>query len=151
MEKAEPRISRRTLLLAGGGAATVAALAAPLRKTIANRSKSLVRAQPWIWRATSLARASYEEWEALVGSVFSVGGGSQLRLAGIRALESGGARPPGLARDRAFVAMFDTLAGGTLAGDLIYTAALGQYAPLPIFLSASNHPGTPGRMLAVFN
>lgn len=151
MDKAEPRFSRRALLLAGGGAAAVAALAAPFRKTIARRSRSLVGAQTWLRPQVSLAHASYEDWQALAGSVFVLGGGSLLTLAGVQALQSGGARPPGLARDKAFLAVFDPLAGATLPGDLIYTAGTGEYAPLQIFLSASSDRATPGRMLAVFN
>jgi uncharacterized protein DUF6916 len=99
----------------------------------------------------SLADGSYEEWMAQVGAAFSVGGGTVLRLAGVQAFAAAGARPMGLARSRAFVALFDPVGGATMAPDLIYTVNHREYGPLQIFLSASTNTRTPARMIAVFN
>ncbi|HYI63553.1 MAG TPA: hypothetical protein VEW71_01570 [Allosphingosinicella sp.] len=150
MDKSESTFSRRGLLMAGGAIVAVGALTVPFRQKIAQSAKTLFSSQPRIAGTASLASGSHEQWQALVGSVFAVGGGVRIRLAGVRALQSSGVRPRGLARDRAFVAVFDTLAGATLPGDLIYSAGLARSAPFQIFLSAADSR-TPGRMLAVFN
>ncbi|HYJ53617.1 MAG TPA: hypothetical protein VEW04_10650 [Allosphingosinicella sp.] len=100
-------------------------------------------------RRLSLASASYDEWADQVGSTFAVAGGHGMALAGVRALSSSGTRPTGT-RDRAFVALFDVLAGGTMAGDLIYTVSHPESGPFQVFLAATD-PRTPRRMLAVFN
>jgi hypothetical protein len=152
MEKTDKALSRRKLLVAGGAAAVAGSvLIASSKSAISRRSRSLIRAQPFLRRLLSLADAGYDEWAAQVGSLFAVGGGNPIQLVGVRALNSGGERPPGLGRDRAFVAMFNVLGGGTMAGDLIYTASHPEYGPLQIFLGASSDPATPGRMLAVYN
>jgi hypothetical protein len=152
MAKSEVRISRRNALLVGGGAAAaIGAIAAtPLREAIAEKVVGLVSPQPRP-RQVSLATGGYEDWLAQVGTSFSIGGGGALRLQGVRAFASAGPRPAGLGRDRAFVAFFDPVGGSTLAGDLIYTASHAAGGPLQIFLSSSPDATTPARMLAVFN
>lgn len=149
MNKAEPPFSRRTLLLALGGT-TIAAgalVAAPFRSVIARSAGETVGTLPG--GTPLLATASYEEWLACVGSQFIVGGVA-MRLAGVQAFASAGVRPAYL-RQRAFAAFFDPVGTQTMAGDLIYTATLAEYAPLEIFLSVGDSPQTPARMLAVFN
>jgi hypothetical protein len=111
----------------------------------------LVAARPWTRRAISLGSAGYDEWAVQVGSVFAIGGGTSMRLTGVRALESGGSRPIRLARDSAFLAVFDPLGGATMAGNLIYTAVHPEHGALMMFLTASSDSRTPARMLAVFN
>jgi len=153
MARVESTLSRRNLLLAAGGAVAVigALAAAPIRNIVAQRSRNLVTAVPGLRRLVSLADGSFEEWQAQVGSRFAIGGGAVMQLSGVRALTSSGARPASVSRARAFVAFFDPVAGGSLPGDLIYTANHGQYGPLQIFLSAAPAPRAPARMLAVFN
>lgn len=153
MEKTDNRLSRRNMLLiAGGGIAAASALvAAPFRTQIAGKARAIVTSTRLGRGLVSLAHAGYDEWEAQVGSTFALGGGTGLRLVGVRALPSGGTRPASVTRGRAFVAVFDPLGGQSLAGDLIYTANHGEYGPLPIYLSAASDPRSPGRMLAVFN
>lgn len=146
------KLSRRRLLAGGGVAVAAGALAATAFKTqIVTEKRGVAESRAGAPRAVSLATGSYDDWLAKVGTVFSLGGGANLRLSGVRALTSTGARPAGVARSQAFLAVFDPLAGATLAGDLIYTIANPQLGPLGIFLSASPDPATPARMLAVFN
>ena len=153
MDKIQSRLSRRNLLLVLGGAvAAVGAVAlSPFRNVLARRARGAVASPSWARPILSLADASYGEWHDQVGSVFTTGGGDRMRLAGVKAMPAPGARPRGLARDSAFVAFFDPLAGRTMAGDLIYAASHPQYGPLAIFLSASVDPRAPARMVAVFN
>jgi hypothetical protein len=139
------------MLIVGGGAfaAIGAVIAAPFNAVIGRRAREFVRARPVLGRSVSLASASYDIWAAQVGAAFAVGGGQGITLAGVRALESSGPRPPG-ARDRAFVALFDVRGAGTMAGDLIYTVSHSEYGPLQVFLSTAD-ARTPGRMMAIFN
>jgi len=139
------------LFVAGGALAAVGAvIAAPFKSMVNTRARDLVRARPMQRSAQSLASASYDEWAGQVGSTFTVAGGQRLTLQGVRPMESSGPRPAG-SRDRAFVATFDVLGRGTMAGDLIYTVSHADHGPLQIFISAAADPRLPGRMLAVFN
>jgi hypothetical protein len=154
MEKTKFFLSRRGLMTAVGGAAAAGAalLAAPHRAAIARRVTNLVRGQP-IFSSffLSLADASVEQWSEQIGSIFSVGGGATLKLVGVTALSSPGPRPAQVSRSRAFLAKFDVQNGGTMAGDLIYTASHSSYGAFRIFLSASPDPLLPHRMTALFN
>lgn len=154
MDKAKRFLSRRKLLFALGGAATVAgaAMIKPFRAVLARNAREVLARQPTLRRMLlSLANASYEEWMDLVGATFAVGGGTSLRLVGVEPFAARGTRPIALARGSAFVAHFDAPNGQTMAGDLIYLATHPQYGPLQIFLSASTDPRMPRRMTAVFN
>lgn len=140
------------MLVTGGAVAGAGALiAAPFRAEIAATARQVLTSVPLGRGLLSLADAGYDEWAAQVGSVFALGGGTRITLAGVRPLPSSGTRPAGLRRDRAFVAVFDSPRGQSLAGDLIYTANHPEYGPLPLFLSPTSDARTPGRMLAVFN
>jgi len=152
MKETRGTLSRRNMLIAGGGACAAlgAVIAAPYQATIRSRARELVRAQPVRRTTISLARAGYDEWSGQLGTTFAVGGGQGMTLAGVRTLQSSGTRPTGT-RDRAFVAVFDVQGGGTMAGDLIYTVSHADYGAFQIFLSAAGDARTPGRMLAVFN
>lgn len=155
MDQAKRFLSRRKLLFVLGGTASVAgaAMFKPIRAVLARNVRQAVARQPLLRRLIlSLANAGYDEWIDLVGTSFTLGGGTVMQLVGVEPLAIGGsARPITLARDRAFLAHFDTLYGQTMAGDLIYVANHQQYGPLQIFLSASADPRTPRRMMAVFN
>lgn len=137
------------MLVLGGGVVCAGAVAAmPLRNPVAANLRQMLVAQSWARRFLSLASAGYGEWLEQVGSVFTVAGGYRIKLAGVRPLPSEGERPLHVGRDQAFLAVFEVMDGGTMAGDLIYTANHPQYGSLPIFLSES---ATPNRMHAVFN
>jgi hypothetical protein len=154
MEQTRSFLSRRKLLIAVGGVATlaVAFMASPFRSTIGATARNLVRQQPTLRRMMlSLGDAGYGEWTDQVGSTFLVGGGTNLKLVAVSALASGGARPANLGRDSAFIAKFDVQNGGTMAGDLIYTALHPQYGAFQLFLSGSSDPSLPHRMTAIFN
>lgn len=147
------KLSRRNALIAGGGAVVAigAFTASPLSNPLTAKARELLASQRWTRGFLSLAKGTYAEWGQLVGSTFSVGGGSSLRLAGVRAFASPGDRPYSVSRRTGFLAVFETARGQTMAGDLIYTITHPQYGPFQIFLSASSDPSTPGRMHAVFN
>ena len=149
----ESFLVRRTLLIGIGGAAatTAAIVVSPIRAVIAMTARDLVRQQPALRRMLlSLANAGYNEWLDQVGTIFSVGGGTALKLVAVEGFNTMGTRPIRL-RDRAFTAKFDVQNGGTMPGDLIYTASHPRYGPFQIFLSASTDPRLPHRMTALFN
>jgi len=152
MEKTDGALTRRKMMLITGGAVAGAGalIAAPFREEIAGAARQVLTSTSLLRGFVSLANAGYEEWAAQVGSVFTLGDGTRLTLAGVRAFPSAGLRPRG-GRDRAFVALFDAGGGHSVAADLIQTANHGEYGPLPLFLSAAGDARTPGRMLAVFN
>lgn len=152
MDKTDGALSRRKMMLITGGAIAGAGalIAAPFSEEIAATARQVLTSTPLGRGFVSLADAGYDEWAAQVGSVFTLGDGTHLTLAGVRAFPSAGARPR-LGRDRAFVALFDAGRGQGAAADLIHRASHAEYGPLPLFLSAAGDPRTPGRMLAVFN
>lgn len=152
MEKTEGALTRRKMMLITGGAVAGAGalVAAPFRAEIAATVRQVLTSTPLGRGFVSLANAGYEEWAAQVGSVFTLGEGTRLTLAGVRAFPSTGPRPRG-GRDRAFVALFDVGGRRSVAPDLIHTANHAQYGPLPLFLSAAGDARTSVRMLAVFN
>lgn len=153
MEQTRSFLSRRKLLigLSGAVAAAAALVAAPFRTAIVTTARDLVRNQPALHRLVfSLADAGDEEWLDQVGTIFTVGGGTSLKLVAVTPMTSVGRRPAGL-RDRAFLAQFDVQNRGTMAGDLIYIASHPSYGAFRIFLSASSAPNLPYRMTALFN
>src|SRR4051812_31257330 len=150
MNKTGSFLSRRKLLagLSLVGAGAVALMAAPFRAVIAVATRQLVSSQPTLRRLLlSLADAGYNEWLDQVGSVFVVGGGTSMKLVAVTAFNNVGTRPASLGRDRAFIAKFDVQNGGTMAGDLIYTAMNPRYGAFPIFLTASSDPALRSRMM----
>jgi len=148
----ESKVSRRNLLMVAGGAVAVGAIAAsPVRQVLTRTAEAVTGGRLLPLRSISLASASYEQWAEQVGSTFALGGGTSMQLIGVRALQSGGARPASLSRSRAFVAFFEPMARQTIAGDLIYSVSHAQHGALQIFLTESADPQTPARMLAVFN
>jgi hypothetical protein len=151
-EKPKVRLSRRNVMIAGGGAAVaglgVVALT-PLGNPVKAKAREALAGTNWGRSMLSLADGTMAEWQEQVGATFAVGGGTAMRLAGVRAMNSGGERPMSVTRRSAFVAFFDVLGGQTLPGELIYTASHSQYGPMQLYLSEAS--GAPGRMLAVFN
>lgn len=151
--KTKKGLDRRKMMLVTGGAVAGAGalIAAPFRDELRETARS-VAASTGVGRAMlSLADAGYEEWQAQVGSVFSLGGNSRATLVGVRAFPApGDARPQGV-RGTAFAAFFDLPARQSVAPDLIYTAVHPQYGPLPLYLSATPDRRTPNRMVAVFS
>lgn len=139
------------MLVAGGAVAGASALlAAPARDQIRNVARSVIVNSGVGSGFLSLADGTYDEWQGQVGSIFALGGGSRIRLAGVRPLLTSGARPQGL-RTQSFAAFFEPLRGHTVAPDLIYTATHVAYGPLPLFLASASERRAPGRMVAVFN
>ena len=150
-ETTESGVSRRKMMLVAGGAvATAGALmAAPFRNELRTAGRKAI-ASTGVGRGfLSLAEGSYEEWTGEVGATFSLGGGTSIRLAGIRPLNSDGHRPRGV-RPQAFAAFFEPVGGRSIAPDLIYTATHSSYGPMQIFLASAESPRTPGQMVAVF-
>ena len=149
MEQARSTLSRRNILITLGAAVagTVALAGTALRPVITRQARRVLASTPLTRGMLSLSQAEMTEWSDQIGSVFNIGGGYQLKLAGIQPLQSDGVRPSSL-RDRAFAAVFDVTRGSALPGDLIYTLSHPQYGPLQLFLSST---GNPRRMLAIFN
>jgi hypothetical protein len=154
MEQTGFFLSRRKLVagVAGIAVGAVALMASPFRAVIVAPARNLLRSQPVLRRMLlSLADAGYDEWLDQVGSTLTVAGGTSLKLVAVTPFNSIGTRPASLGRDRAFLAKFDVQNGGTMAGDLIYTAVHPQYGAFTIFLSASSDPGMAHRMTALYN
>ena len=150
----ESFLARRSVLVGIGSAitATTAVMLSPLRTVISLTARDMVRSQPTLRSLLlSLADAGYEEWLDQVGTIFTIGGGTSLKLVAVSAFNTLGTRPMRLSRTSAFVAKFDVQNGGTMAGDLIYTASHPRYGAMRIFLSASADPRLPYRMTALFN
>lgn len=147
------RISRRKVVLgaAGAGAAAVALSLPGVSTTVSRHTRGVVRGTPLLGRLVTLDYAGVEEWNEMVGSTFAAAGGYRLSLAGVQPFESRGARPWSVARDRGFLAVFEVAGGVAMPTDLIYTLAHPDRGQVPLFLSASTDPRTPGRMLAVIN
>lgn len=147
------RLSRRNLIIAAGGTAAAVGVFAtsPFSNPLKSEVRGMLAGQSWARTMLPLASATFDEWQGLVGATLSLGGGSTIRLTGVRALASVGSRPYGVARRQAFLAVFDPGPGQSLAGDLIYTATHPQYGPLQLFLTSAPGPLNPARMHAVFN
>ena len=149
MAKVRSRVSRRNMLigLAGGGAATAGAIAA-FGLTDSASFASLLEPQQLARSGGPLAYAGYADWQAQVGTSFKTDSGHLLKLADVQEFAQKGARPGGL-RDRAFVARFDIVSGGSMAEDL-YRVVHRDGGVFNILLTHGG-PDNPLRMLAVFN
>jgi hypothetical protein len=145
-------LSRRKMMLVTGGAVAGAGalMAAPFREDIRIGVREVLIDTDAGRGLLSLSNGSYEEWESVVGTNFSLGGGTSVQLVGVRALPTSGDRPDGV-RAQGFAAFFDPAGGQSVARDLIYTATHSTYGPTQIFLAGTSDPRTPGRMVAVFN
>lgn len=144
-------LNRRKMMLAAGGvvAGASALMAAPFREDIRVGIGDLLVGVDVDGPVPSLATATYEEWESVVGTDFALGGGVILQLVGVRALPTSGEKPGGV-REQGFAALFDPVSRQSVAPDLIYTATH-PTGPAQIFLAATSDPRTPRRLVAVFN
>jgi hypothetical protein len=143
---AQKLFSRRNVVLGATGMLAVAAAftSSGLKPLVPNGARRMLGMRPA--GAVELASATHDLWAAQVGQTFTIAG-QTLRLAGIRALPSPGARPASL-RQRGFLAVFDVAGGATLPGDLIYELSHRLHGELSLFLTATD---TPSRVHAVFN
>ena len=147
----EKNLNRRNMMLVTGGAVAGAGalIAAPYRESIKSVARTLTVSSGTAG-FQSLATATYEQWLNEVGAQFSLSGTARIKLVGVRALPTSGAKPQGV-RTQGFAAFFEPAAGQTVPPDLIYTATHSSYGPMPLFLAGTNDPSTPKRMVAVFN
>ena len=145
-------LSRRRMMLVTGGAVAGASvlLAAPVREKLRSVARGVFASDANGRRLLSLAYGTYEDWLNVVGTNFSLGGRLTLRLTGVRALQTSGAKPAGV-RAQAFAAFFDPQLGMSVAPDLIYTATHSRYGPMPLYLASAEAPLRPRRMVAIFN
>jgi hypothetical protein len=153
MKRIGSNLSRRAILswtalgVGGLGAAAVSAL---------NRSwftQDARGASSWWTRGDgSLKRAGFNEWRSHVGSIFELDTGaglSTLKLVSVTPLPARGQRPQELARDRAFMAVFEG-EGADSIGNRTYRARHAS-GTLDIFMGAAEDLGQTGRLQAVFN
>lgn len=149
MEQARSTLSRRNILITIGAAfaGTIALAGTALRPGFTRQARKVLASTPLTRGMLSLSQAEMAEWSNQIGSTFNVGGGYQLKLAGVQPLLSVGERPASL-RNSAFAAVFDLIRGSSMPGDLIYTLNHPQYGPLQLLLTST---GNPRRMLAIFN
>ena len=112
-----------------------------------------MRSQPVLAAVLSLADAGYDEWLDQVGSTFSVGGSTAMKLVAVTALNLRTARGRTASpRQRLRRHVRSVQAARTMAGDLIYTAIhsdLWRVARSSCRRRAIRDP--PQRMIAVFN
>lgn len=148
----EKGLSRRKMMLVAGGAVAGASalVAAPFRTKIKQVARRAMVNTGVGQGLLSLANASYDEWMNEVGATFSLGGGTNMLLVGVRALPTSGAKPNGV-RTQGFAAFFDPMGNQSVGPDLIYTVFHPSYGAMLLFLGGTPDPRTPRRMVAVFN
>ena len=148
----ERGLSRRNMMLVTGGAVAGASalLAGPFRSSIRSVARKAMVNSGVGRRLLSLGSATYDEWLSVVGSDFGLGGRTTVKLVGVRALPTSGAKPQGI-RTQGFAAFFEPAGNQSVAPDLIYTATHSTYGPTRLVLAAASDPRTPRRMVAVFN
>ena len=150
---ASPSTSRRKVIAGiAVGAAGLTAVAAPaLNKTWFAKDGRGKGSSWWGRDSVSLETAGLDEWTRHVGSEFATraeGGTATLRLVAVKPLKSLGERPDDVARDRAFVAVFDAGAAAPPAGDRIYAVNHKESGDMSIYFGGA----TPaGNLEAVFN
>jgi hypothetical protein len=141
----ESLLSRRNVVL--GLAGTAAAGTVAVQKTGgADALASLLRPAEEGNGSVLLAKATAADWALQIGTIFTAHTGHILKLVDVQNFPKS-ARPKGM-RNRAFVARFDIVKGGKMAGDKIYRVNHQQGA-FDLFLSGAN-PAKPKRMKAVF-
>lgn len=145
-------LSRRKLIASlAVGVAVLGAVAAPaLNRTWFKKDGRGPRGW-WNRQFTSLERSGFDEWSRQIGSEFQArteGGTAALKLVAVNPLNSKGARPDDVTRDRAFVAVFDAGSANLPAGDRMY-AVNSTSGDMNIFFGPAN-PKT-AHIDAVFN
>lgn len=145
-------LSRRKLVASMAvGIAALGAVAAPALNRTWFKSDARGPRGWWNRQFTSLERGGFDEWTRQVGSEFQAkteSGTAALKLVAVNPLNSKGARPDDVTRDRAFVAVFDAGSANLPAGDRMY-AVNGAAGDLNVFFGPAN-PKT-AHIDAVFN
>jgi hypothetical protein len=143
--KAGPAVvSRRTVV---GGLCAAGLLAGCSSRTPPREEQQQQKAAA---AAQALATGEMDRWAGMVGREFQATG-IRVKLTGVRALPTAGARPSGVTRQQAFLAVFDPVDGQPMAGDLIYSLSSNGIAPLDVFMLSGGTTEMPLRMHAVFN
>ena len=143
--------SRRNVIAAiGVGVAALGAATLPALNRTWFRRDGRGMGSWWDRQSVALERAGLSEWSRHIGSEFRTRGESgtaALKLIAVKPLNSAGHRPDNVARDRAFVAVFDA-GRATPKGDRLYAVNHQVSGDMSIFLSpaAGN-----GHIEAVFN
>ena len=147
-----PAASRRKFIAGiAVGVAALGAVAAPALNRTWFRRDARGAGSWWGRQSVALEKAGLNEWSRHVGSDFvakAEGGTATLKLVSVKPLKSAGERPQGVARDHAFVAVFDAGSGAPPPGDRIYAVNHAVSGDMSIYLS----PAAPsGNIEAVFN
>ena len=83
-QESKAKVSRRKVMIAGGGAAIaglgVVALT-PLGNPVKSRAREMLASNSLGRSMLSLSDGTLAEWQAQVGSTFAIGGGTTMRLA----------------------------------------------------------------------
>jgi hypothetical protein len=143
---ADKTLSRRRAMYVIGGGAVVAGGIAPILGQLANKNNTTSTSSLWAKPATDLAHAGMSQWQAMIGSSFTIvheKGTATVRLQAVDALPSSGIRPPDVTRDKAFAVKFAKPSKDVPAGDRVYTVkqstSLDQqilFAPVAAYLMA---------------
>ena len=150
MNRENRKLSRRRILAgiaAGTGGLGVAAMSAPVRGLI---SESASTAGDWWSRGhVALATSGATDWSGFVGSPFTIGGSAVFTLVEVRPFAQHGARPRGIARDQAFLAVFESAGAERPQGNQTYKVdhATGRF---DIFFAAADPSARRPRLEAVF-
>ena len=149
---ASPSTSRRKVIAGiAVGAAGLTAVAAPALNKTWFAKDGRGKGSWWGRDSVSLETAGLDELTQHVGSEFAAsaeGGTATLKLVAVKPLKSLGERPDSVARDRAFVAVFDAGAAAPPPGDRIYAVNHKASGDLSIYFGGA----TPaGNLEAVFN
>ena len=143
----DKRVSRRKAMYAiGGGVAVAGGLAVPILGQMTPKGGGSGGGSLWSRPAANLATAGMSEWQAMIGSTFSIiheKGTASVRLQAVDALPSAGVRPPDVSRDKAFAVKFAKPNKDVPAGDRVYivkqSTSLDQqilFAPVATYLMA---------------
>lgn len=137
-------LSRRTVVT---GLAATGVLAAYVATRGAGEPEVAVQATG---QGRALAVGEIDQWSRMVGTRFQASG-YRLALAGVRPLASSGRRPANVARQKAFLAVFDVLDGQDMPGNMIHSMSAAGRGALDVFLTSAASTEFPRRMHAVFN
>lgn len=142
--------SRRFMLAGLGGAATVGAVSAARSGALDAFAAQIFQSSLKKSANVALASAAYAEWSAQVGTIFTAPGGTQMRLASVRAYADKDNRP-GTMRQQGFVADFDLVKGTPLAAGLTrFAHSSGGTFDIAVGVSSAAD-AKPGRVFAEFN
>jgi len=140
-----PSVSRREIVAGLGAALVLTACSSGAAPEQTAMDQGPAKAQA----GQALATGNMDRWISMVGTEFSTSG-VRLKVGGVQALPSVGARPPDATREAAFLVVFEILSGGGMPGDLIYPMTSSTHR-LDVFLASAVTAEFPNRMHAVFN